>query len=265
MKSWKRLTQNEYIARANIVHNNYYDYSKTIFTTVNNKLEITCPKHGSFWQNAANHLNGNKCKKCSMEQRSAARTKTTEEFIKAANKLHSNKYSYQKTIYTKSSNKVIITCPIHGDFVQIANLHSRGAGCPDCALLHPANSWSFTEWEKYGLKSKNFIGFSLYILECWNDEEHFIKVGKTFTAIEKRYDYAALMPYSYKIVYRIEGSANYISHLEYDIHRLFKNDKQFPQIPFKGGTECYPLTFLSTIYTYIENYDVKTANKSTNT
>lgn len=60
---------------------------------------------------------------------------TTDIFIKRASIVHSNKYIYSKTNYTKSNNKVIITCPVHGDFVQEANSHLQGIGCRKCGIM----------------------------------------------------------------------------------------------------------------------------------
>ena len=40
--------------------------------------------------------------------------------------------NYSKTKYVLSSKKVIITCPIHGDFEQTPNHHLGGEGCPVC-------------------------------------------------------------------------------------------------------------------------------------
>lgn len=57
---------------------------------------------------------------------------TTESFIKEAKKIHGDKYDYSKTIYVKAKEKVIITCPKHGDFLQTPNSHLRGNGCPGC-------------------------------------------------------------------------------------------------------------------------------------
>jgi hypothetical protein len=57
---------------------------------------------------------------------------TTEEFIKKANEVHFNKYNYDKTEYKHSLSRVIITCPIHGDFTQLPARHLFGEGCPEC-------------------------------------------------------------------------------------------------------------------------------------
>ena len=61
------------------------------------------------------------------------RGKTTEQFITEAIKIHGNKYSYQKTVYKNTYTKVIITCPIHGDFESIPREHLHGHGCQKCA------------------------------------------------------------------------------------------------------------------------------------
>ena len=58
---------------------------------------------------------------------------TTEEFVKKAKSVHGNKYDYSKTVYVHSKKKVVITCPIHGDFSIRANHHLDGVGCHKCA------------------------------------------------------------------------------------------------------------------------------------
>lgn len=58
---------------------------------------------------------------------------TTESYIEKAKEVHNNFYSYDKTIFTKTKNKIIITCPIHGDFEQIAGDHIyKKCGCQKC-------------------------------------------------------------------------------------------------------------------------------------
>jgi len=65
----KKLNLSEFIDRANYIHNNKYDYSKAEYSGIFNKLVIICTKHGEFIQIAKNHLNGQGCKKCSIEKR----------------------------------------------------------------------------------------------------------------------------------------------------------------------------------------------------
>lgn len=57
-------------------------------------------------------------------------------FVERANKVHNNKYSYEKVNYINSLTKVIITCPIHGDFEQSPAQHLSRHGCPKCATIY---------------------------------------------------------------------------------------------------------------------------------
>jgi len=57
-------------------------------------------------------LKGYGCRKCSSEYKKSA----IEEFIKRAREVHGNKYDYSKVNYVDSKTKVIIICPVHGEF-----------------------------------------------------------------------------------------------------------------------------------------------------
>lgn len=58
------LTTQEFIDKANIIHDFKYIYSKTTYINSHTKVCITCSKHGDFWQIAGNHLQGSICPKC---------------------------------------------------------------------------------------------------------------------------------------------------------------------------------------------------------
>lgn len=58
---------------------------------------------------------------------------TTQDFITKAKNVHGEKYDYSQTIYKSSRDKVMIICPKHGLFNQIASSHLSGNGCPKCA------------------------------------------------------------------------------------------------------------------------------------
>lgn len=57
---------------------------------------------------------------------------TNEEFIAKSIKTHGNKYNYSKSFYTLAKEKVIIICPLHGDFIQQPYAHYSGQGCQKC-------------------------------------------------------------------------------------------------------------------------------------
>lgn len=70
---------------------------------------------------------------------------TTKEYVDKANIVHDNKYSYVLVNYVNKRNKVIITCPIHGNFTQQAGSHLRGVGCPKCMNVHRPTTKEFIE------------------------------------------------------------------------------------------------------------------------
>jgi len=73
---------------------------------------------------------------------------TTDEFISKSNIIHNYSYDYSKCVYTDSKSKVTITCPIHGDFQQIANSHLNNKGCGVCANNITSNTELFIKKAK---------------------------------------------------------------------------------------------------------------------
>lgn len=60
----KRLTNEEFIEKAKLVHADKYDYSKVLYKNTSTKVCIICPEHGEFWQTPNNHLFGVGCPTC---------------------------------------------------------------------------------------------------------------------------------------------------------------------------------------------------------
>jgi len=61
----KHMGQQWFVDKANLVHNNKYDYSKSVYKNAHTKVIITCSKHGDFIQTPNNHLYiNNGCPNC---------------------------------------------------------------------------------------------------------------------------------------------------------------------------------------------------------
>lgn len=128
-----RLSLETFLTRSKESHGEKYDYSLVNYQNQYTPVNIICPIHGEFQQIPKSHMNGMGCKKCGVEKiRKSLKTPITD-FIKRANEIHNNKYDYDKVNYVRSIDKVIITCPHHGDFSQSPNNHLKGSGCPICA------------------------------------------------------------------------------------------------------------------------------------
>lgn len=57
-------TNESFADKASRVHLGRYDYSKVVFTGVENHIVVVCRKHGEFRQKASSHLGGCGCPKC---------------------------------------------------------------------------------------------------------------------------------------------------------------------------------------------------------
>ena len=131
-----KYTTESFIQKAKEIHGTKYDYSITEFKSTKNKISYICPKHGIITQRAGAHLIGQGCSKCAYE----SRTNTTEIFIQRAKEIHDSKrksqnlplYDYSKTKYISAEDYVVIKCPIHGEFKQLAHVHLSGSGCVKC-------------------------------------------------------------------------------------------------------------------------------------
>ena len=124
-----------FIKKAKELYRDKYDYSKSIYKGIKELITITCPIHGDFEIPAGNHLHGGcGCKKCSNALKGQYKKLNTEQFIEKANKVHNNKYNYDKVNYTNNHTIVTIICPEHGEFNQFPSKHLCGHGCPKCKL-----------------------------------------------------------------------------------------------------------------------------------
>lgn len=78
----KRLTTDEFIAKATKVHGGKFTYDKAVYETKKSKVVVTCPNHGDYKVSAVVHLLGFNCKKCANEAKVGVRTaKDTPEYL----------------------------------------------------------------------------------------------------------------------------------------------------------------------------------------
>lgn len=242
----KKLTTSEFIQRAKQIHGDKYDYSLVTYINIDTNITVTCKEHGEFNIRPANHLSHKRgCQKCSASKLSSSYTKTAQNFIKKAKQVHGDRYNYNKVQYSHCETNIIIVCNEHGSFEQRPSNHLIGRGCPKCGfnkisehIKKEPNSWNYSKWKLKAEKSKNFDSFKVYIIKCWNDEEEFYKIGKTFTTVEKRFK-KSNMPYNYEIVKLTIGEAIAVSKIEKEMQNNNKGNKYIPKIKFNGMYECF--------------------------
>lgn len=185
----RKLTNDEFIKRSKIIHNNYYEYLDD-YKSAHSKIRIICPKHGEFEQKAYSHLQGIGCPSCGFMKTSSSNRTKIEDFINKSNIVHNNKYKYDDINYTNNgkynyeypyegAHKMLrITCPKHGIFEQTPNSHLKGRGCPECQVSNSSkleNIWL----DLLGIDKKNrnvsiIIDDKIYKFDAFIEESNTI-------------------------------------------------------------------------------------------
>lgn len=142
----------EIISLFKSIHGERYDYSLiNDYVNKDSKLPIVCHEHGLFNQSFSKHYSRKQgCPLCN-----GGIKKDVSYYIEKANEIHLNKYDYSKVNFINSKEKVIINCPIHGDFEMSFSNHCHAThpqGCPKCKQ-------SKLELEIYKLLKENNIDF----------------------------------------------------------------------------------------------------------
>jgi hypothetical protein len=243
------------------LHGDRFNYDKVEYKSNAAKVTMGCSIHGDFLMRPSEHMNGAGCQQCSVKTRNDKNIKDQEIFIKEAISVHGDKYNYDSVVYVNSYTKCDIFCKKHGLFFsQTPGDHVSGRGCMKCArekmatLFRDRGYASYSEWGDMGQRSKKFDSFKFYVVVCKNNAESFIKVGKTFTTIDRRFKY---IPYEFdvhKLI--IDEDFIKISKIEQDFKNNLKSYNYKPSLPFGGQYECFHLDALHSgaVDELIKNY-----------
>lgn len=136
----KKLSKKQFIEKSNIRHGDKFGYDDFIYKNNKTKGKIKCNTcKRIFYQNADNHLQGQGCPFCAINNRANLRRLSQEEIIKRFIEKYGNKFGYNNFVYKNFNTKSFITCHIHGDFNMSAGHHLHGQGCPKCAAIRIGN------------------------------------------------------------------------------------------------------------------------------
>jgi len=236
----RALTQKDsledFIAKANSIHQSKFDYSYANYVNNQTKIIILCPIHGQFKQRPAEHLNGKGCKECGINKRSTEQMYSNEKYKELSKQVHGDKYDYSKVNYAGAFCKVVICCPIHGDFEQLARDHIRGSGCPSCA--------------NYGFdKSKPGI---LYYLKITTDDGKILyKIGITNRTVSERFGLAELSKIEI-VKQKLYENGQDAYDLEQKMLKKYKKYKyNGPKVLDSGNTELFTEDVLAMYYAEI--------------
>ena len=237
-------TTEEWIALANEIHNDKYDYSKVRYENNETKVCIKCPKHGDFWQRPYDHIQGKGCPKCANDVTGERCRSSKEEFIKKSHNVHGDKYDYSKVKYVNNHTKVCIICPEHGEFEQIPSEHIKGRGCKKCNLSHLERSvMNYLDEKKItydyqkrfdwlGLQSLDFylpdynVGVEFQGLQHFESVEYFGgKEGLNECKKRDKLKFNKCQKYGIKVLYYSDLGIEYPYEVFEDVDLLFEEIK----------------------------------------
>ena len=232
--------EKQFKLKSSEIHNNKYNYDKSIYIENSMPLTIKCLLHDvEFEQRPSDHLSGKTgCRQCIIvKQPQSFKAKSQELFIEQANKVHNNIFDYSKVAYKTTHTHVNIRCIQHNHiFTQTPAHHLEGKnGCEVCK--NKGLVWS----KEAFVNMYNHKPCIFYVIQCHNEQESFYKLGITSKTVKQRYNKHNL-PYQYTIVLEYKDTAENVWDLEYMFKQKFKNYYYKPIQNFKGSsTETFKL------------------------
>ncbi|PPD55698.1 MAG: hypothetical protein CTY12_00130 [Methylotenera sp.] len=236
----KRTTE-QCIEEIRTIHSDSLEYSKVIYKNLDTKIILICPIHGEFKISPRAVLQQHQgCKTCGRERASTSRRVPIEKFINQANNIHNNKYDYTKAQYVNNTTKIIISCPIHGDFLQTPDAHvNQHRGCPDCKrdkLKQNGGGYSHEYFKNH--IDQQYVPGILYVMSITNGNEKFIKIGITANSVQHRYNRGEYKNMEINTLCEKTMTLFEAFKLEQSLIEELKPYKFFPNSKFSGYTEC---------------------------
>lgn len=154
---------NLFFERVVALHGDKYDYTGIIVRRWTDRININCPKHGTFTQEAYVHaIKGTDCPECARDKYRYSANR--DLFIQKANEVFGKgRFDYSLIKLENESSYIDVICPEHGIFNIRASSHLEGYGCKKCNREGRIE----VHWEQFKkfleLKFKDSLDFSNYV------------------------------------------------------------------------------------------------------
>lgn len=235
----------------------------------NTHIDFSCAKHGEFRLSYSSLPNSPGCPACSRLGSQASRTEGLKDqiattlplrakrWVERVRERHSDKFSYDESVYVDAKTPVVIICPVHGRFQQMPDSHLN-SGCRACADEELLGRYS----EKYFTDNPGASHrlTTLYYIRFEFEKEFFFKVGITTTSIRSRFSMASANGVSVMVQRSVVLNLLEAFRAEQEIQRV--HGDRFRYRPVLGGeslrrlrigpSECFyqelPLKLIETYF-----------------
>lgn len=130
--SKKRLTQTQFLQKANKAAPANLDFSKSVFHDTRTKVVVTCKIHGDFEILPSNLFQGANCRYCATAHAGNERRVGKKELIGRLKNKFGNLYEVDKNSVVKATSPIRLNCKTHGWFEGIIGNLLNSSGCPNC-------------------------------------------------------------------------------------------------------------------------------------
>jgi uncharacterized protein YfkK (UPF0435 family) len=228
-----KLTMKEVEARLKEINPNVKIISNT-YESAHKKLKCKCLiDNNEFLMSWHSLSQGQGCPVC------GGTIKLTIEEVKEKIKQINPKMEVLSDEYINAKTKLKCRCLTHDTIVYTTwTSLKNGYGCEQCRTDKLEGKYipGIAERNKNNwLKEEAEI----YIIECWNGEEKFYKIGITEQGVKKRFRGSEKMLYVYKILKIIKTNKYDATYLEKELHKEHEDFKYTPKIKFGGYKECF--------------------------
>jgi len=130
----RKVTQEDFIGRARVIHGDKYNYDNIGYTNITSPIRFTCLKcgHENLLRQARHHVEGSNqgCEICT----SVLRTRNKETFLKKLFYRHKDteKWDFKDFNYVSNNTKSKVTCLNGHEFMTRPNDLLTGYGCRIC-------------------------------------------------------------------------------------------------------------------------------------
>lgn len=130
-------TNDQFIRELTELFGDKFDYSQVVYKGAAVKVCLICREHGRFYKKPNSLLSKptSHCPVCGQLRKDGYTRnmrKSLDAILSEFREIHGNRYDYSKLEYKNVDEKLVIICPVHGEFTQRYDAHKNGGVCPSC-------------------------------------------------------------------------------------------------------------------------------------